>query len=85
MVYMDATVDTTIKLHAKTKRQLDKWREYRRESYDDVIQKLVHIAETAREEPELSQEAVEAIEAARERIRAGKFVTEAEARKRLGL
>lgn len=83
---MDATADaTTIKLHVKTKRQLDKWREYRRESYDDVIGKLVHIAETAREEPELSREAVEAIEAARARIRAGKFVTEAEARKRLGL
>ena len=83
---MDATIDaTTIKLHAKTKHQLDKWREYRRESYDDVIQKLVHIAETAREEPELSQEAVEAIEAARARMRAGKFVTEAEVRKRLGM
>ena len=83
---MDATLDaTTIKLHAKTKRQLDKWREYRRESYDDVIQKLVHIAETAREEPELSKEAVEAIEAARARARAGKFLSSDEVRKRLGL
>jgi len=83
---MDATAEaTTIKLHAKTKLKLDKWREYRRESYDDVIQKLVNIAETARKEPELSQEAVAAIETARARIRAGKFVTEAEARKRLGM
>lgn len=83
---MDATLDaTTIKLHGKTKRQLDKWREYRRESYDDVIQKLVHIAETAREEPELSREAVEAIEAARARARAGKFLSAEEVRKRLGL
>ena len=83
---MDATLDaTTIKLHAKTKRQLDQWREYRRESYDDVIQKLVHIADTARKEPELSQEAVEAIEAARARAKAGKFLTSEEVRKRLGL
>lgn len=83
---MDATLDaTTIKLHAKTKLKLDKWREYRRESYDDVIRKLVHIAETAREEPELSQEAVEAIEAARARAKAGKFLSAEEVRKRLGL
>ena len=83
---MDENIGTTtIKLHAKTKRQLDHWREYRRESYDDVIRKLVHIAQTLREEPELSREAVEAIEAARARARAGKFLSSEEVRKRLGL
>jgi len=43
------------------------------------------IVKTCRKQPELSQETIEAIERARERIRKGKFVSEDEARKRLGL
>ena len=46
---------------------------------------MVFIARTAEKEPELSKKAIEAIERARERIRKGRFLTEAEARKRLGL
>lgn len=79
---MDAT---TIKIHEKTKHQLDQFREYKNESYDEVIRKVVYIAEMCEKEPELSKEAVRAIEKARERIRKGKFVTEEEAKKRLGL
>lgn len=76
---------TTIKIHEKTKRELDRLREYRNESYDEVIRKMVHITKLAKKEPELSREAVEAIEEARARIKAGKYLTEEEARKRLGL
>jgi hypothetical protein len=76
---------TTVKLHMKTKKDLDTFREYRNESYEDVIRKLVFIAKNARSQPELSQKAVEAIERARERFRKGEYITEAEARKRLGL
>ncbi|MCF7861844.1 hypothetical protein K9M79_06380 [Candidatus Woesearchaeota archaeon] len=75
---------TTIKIHGETKSELDKFREYRNESYDEVIHKLVHIAKHLKTEPELSKETIEAIEAARERIKKGKFVIEAEAAKRLG-
>jgi len=46
---------------------------------------VVFIAKTCKTEPELSQETIKAIEKARERIQKGKFLTEAEARKRLGL
>jgi hypothetical protein len=81
-MYMDVS---TIRLHRKTKSYLDEYREYRNESYDEVIMKLVDIAETAKKEPKLSRKAVERIEAARKRIKAGDFVTEEEARKRLGL
>ena len=75
----------TIKIHTKTKRDLDTWREYRNESYDEVIQKLVYIAKNVKTEPELSDQAVRAVEAARQRIKQGKFIGEAEAKKRLGL
>lgn len=76
---------TTIKIYGETKSELDQFREHKNESYDEVIKKIVYIARTCKTQPELSQETIEAIEKARERMRKGKFLTEAEARKRLGL
>lgn len=76
---------TTIKIHENTKTELDTFREYKNESYDEVISKVIYIAKTCKTEPELSQETIQAIEKARERIKKGKFLTEADARKRLGL
>jgi len=76
---------TTIKVHDETKHQLDTFRQYRSESYDEVINKLVYIAKNVEDQPELSKEAIEDINAARERIRKGRFMTEQEAKKRLGL
>lgn len=77
--------ETTIKVHGETKTELDTFREYKNESYDEVIRKVMYIAKNVKNKPELSKETVEAIEKARERIRKGRFLTEAEARKRLGL
>jgi predicted transcriptional regulator len=79
---MDAT---TIKIHEDTKTELDQFREYRNESYDEVIRKVVYIAKTCKTEPKLSKETVESIEKARLRIKKGNFLTEEEAKKRLGL
>ena len=76
---------TTIKLHQETKFQLDKFREYRNESYDELIKKLVFIVKKVKDKPELSKETVIAIENARKRIKAGNFVSEEDAKKRLGL
>jgi predicted transcriptional regulator len=76
---------TTIKIHEETKHKLDQFREYGGESYDEVIRKVVFIAKTCKKDPALSKETIKAIEKARERIKKGKFLTEAEAKKRLGL
>lgn len=76
---------TTIKVYGETKSQLDKFREYKNESYDEIIKKVIFIAKTCKTEPELSKETMEAIEKARERLKKGKFLTEGEARKRLSL
>ena len=76
---------TTIKLHHDTKLGLDHFREYKNESYDEVIKKVLYIANNIKDQPELSKETILAIESARKRIRQGNFVTEAEAKKRLGL
>ena len=84
-VYVICMDICTIKLRPNTKRVLDGFREYRNESYDEVVAKLIGIAKNVKSAPELSREAVESIERARKRIRAGNFITEADAKKRLGL
>jgi len=76
---------TTVKICEDTKHELDQFREYKNESYDEVIKKVVFIAKTSKTEPKLSKETIKAIEKARERIKKGDFLTEAEAKKRLGL
>jgi len=76
---------TTIKIQTDTKSQIDQFREYKNESYDEVIKKLIFIVKNLKKEPDLSKETIEAIEAARKRIKNGHFITEEEARKRLGL
>ena len=76
---------TTIKIHQKTKKELDLFREYKNESYDEVIKKVLFIIKISRNQPKLSKETIEAIGKARNRIKKGKFLTEAEAKKRLGL
>jgi len=45
---------------------------------------MIYIIKQFKTQPELSKEAISAIEKARKRIKAGKFVTEEEAKKRLG-
>ena len=77
-------VATTIKVHQETKQELDRFREYRNESYDEVIKKMIYITKTAKTQPELSKEAIEGIEKARKRMKQGKFISEKEAKKRLG-
>ena len=76
---------TTIKLHLETKNKLDQFREYKNESYDEVIAKLVYIVKQSKKDPELSKETILAIEKARERMKRGMFLTEEQAKKRLGL
>ncbi len=84
-VYVICMDICTIKLRPNTKRVLDSFREYRNESYDEVVAKLIGIAKNVKSAPELSREAVESIERARKRIKAGNFITETDAKKRLGL
>ena len=76
---------TTIKLHQETKDQLNTFKEYKNESYDEVVQKLIFIAKKASTQPEISQQTAKDIQKARERIKKGFYITEADARKRLGL
>ncbi len=78
-------METTIRLNVGTKEELDKFKQYKNESYNELIQKLIYIANKCEDEPKLSQKTIREIKEARERIKKGEFYTEAEAKKILGL
>ena len=78
-------METTIRLNQKTKFELDGFRQYKNESYNELIRKLLFVAKTCEEEPKLSQKTVQEIKEAREKIKSGEFYTEEEAKKILGL
>lgn len=75
---------TTIKLSSRTKEELNKFKEYRNESYDEVIQKMVYILKKIQKEPKISQKALRQIQEARKRMKEGQYVTLEDARKKLG-
>lgn len=78
-------MQTTIKLDQGTKVELDRFREYKNESYDEVIRKIVYIIKTCEKQPKLSQKTIQEIKEARERVKKGEFYTEEEAKKILGI
>lgn len=74
---------TTIQIPSELRSKLEGLKDYSRETYADVIEKLVDIV--AEEQMELSEETKRDIAEANKRIKAGKFVTESEMKRRLGL
>ncbi|MHC1598021.1 MAG: hypothetical protein ACXQT0_00330 [Candidatus Methanofastidiosia archaeon] len=76
---------TTIKLKEHTKKELDIFREYKNESYDEIVRKIMYIVKNIKKNPQLSEKTVKDIEEARERIKEGYFYTEEEVKKSLGL
>jgi len=74
---------TTIQISEETKGKLDYYKDYPRESYEDVIKKFIEIL--TEEQMELSEETKKEIEQARKEFRKGNFITENEMKKRLGL
>ncbi len=76
---------TTIKLNPRTKEELDSFKQYKNESYDELVRKLLYIAKMCKKNPKLSQETIQEIKEARERIKKGEFYTEKEAKEILGL
>jgi len=78
-------METTIRLNQTTKTELDQFKQYKSESYDELLRKLIYIVKMCEKEPRLSQKTILEIKEARERIKKGEFYTEDEAKKILGL
>jgi len=78
-------METTIRLNQTTKVELDTFKQYKSESYDELVRKLIYLAKMCEKKPELSQKTILEIKEARKRIKKGEFYTETEAKKILGL
>jgi len=78
-------METTIRIKPKTKEELDGFRQYKNESYDELVRKLVYLAKMCEKDPKLSQKSIQEIKEARENIKKHEFYTEEEAKKILGL
>lgn len=78
-------METTIRLNTTTKNELDSFKQYKSESYDELVRKLIYLVKICEKEPKLSQKTVLEIKEARENIKNGNFYTESEAKKILGL
>jgi len=59
---------TTIKLLEETKLRIEKLREQKGESYDEILRKILYILNTAREDPEKSRRILEKISDLRTRM-----------------
>lgn len=78
-------METTIRLSKVTKDQLDTFKQYKSESYDELVRKLIYLAKMCEKEPKLSQKTILEINEARERIKNGEFYTQEEVEKSFGL
>ena len=78
-------METTIRLSQITKEQLDSFKQYKSESYDELVRKLIYLAKLCEKEPKLSQKTLLEIKEARERIKKGQFYTQEEVEKSFGL
>lgn len=76
---------TTILVHRETRERLATVKDYARESYEEVINKLISVYEKLKAEGELSAQAKSEVETARKEIKAGKGVSTKKLMADLGL
>lgn len=76
---------TTIQIQKKTKRKLEKIKSYRRETYDELVNKLITVLEIVEREPELKQEVIEEMNEAERQLGAGKGFSTQELARKLGV
>jgi len=72
-------MSTTIQISDNVKSVLDRMKMMERETYNEVIERMIE------DDLELNEKTKQEIEEARKRVKSGKFITQEEAKKRLGL
>lgn len=76
---------TTILIHKETKEHLSLLKDYYKESYEEVINKLITVYEKLKSEGTLSDQTKMDIKTARKQIREGKGISTKELMSELGL
>src|SRR3989339_204677 len=51
-------METTIRLNQTTKTELDNFKQYKSESYDELVRKLIYLAKLTEKKPKLSQKTI---------------------------
>ncbi|MGI0047067.1 MAG: DUF7557 family protein [Nitrosotalea sp.] len=75
---------TSIQIEKETKEHLDKLKSHPRETYNEVLDRIIHIVSQQKKE-ELSQQAIKDIEKSLAEIKAGKVSSHKDVKRRLGL
>jgi PHD/YefM family antitoxin component YafN of YafNO toxin-antitoxin module len=76
---------TTVLVHKETKQRLEEMKEYAKESYDEIINKLITITKLMESEGRLNEGALRDIAEAREQVRKGKGMSTKELMAKLGV
>ena len=74
---------TSIQLENKTKSKLDKIKVFPKESYDDVVNRLINVAED--DEGALSERTIKDLEKALAQVKSGKLLSHSHVKKKLGV
>lgn len=74
---------TSIQLQNKTKSRLDKLKVFPRESYDDVVNRLINVAQD--DEGILSKKTIKDLEKSLDEIKTGKLISHDEIKRKYGL
>lgn len=59
---------TTLKLEKETKSRMEKLREHKRETYDDIIRKVLYVLNVVRDDPEKAKAILEFIDEKRKKM-----------------
>ena len=73
---------TTIRLESKLKNDLDNFRNFSKESYSNIIQRLIHVV---KDDDTLQTEEIKQIEKSLEDIKRGRVLSLKEAKKKWGI
>jgi len=76
---------TTVLLHKETKERLEQMKEYAKESYDEIINKLITIVSLMKDEGKLTEQTLKDIEEARGQIKKGKGMSTKQLMAKLGI
>lgn len=77
---------TSIQINKKTLNKLKEFKDYKRETYDELLNKLMKVIEfISKREPELKEEVIKEIEEARKDIKEGKGISTKQLIRELGI
>lgn len=74
---------TSIQIEKEIKARLDKFKNHPRETYNEVLARMIHVMSQQKEE--LSQQTIKNIEKSLAEIKAGKVSSHKDVKRRLGL